>query len=163
MCIELFATRIVLYVCVWISINYLLKPSNCKKMPKNKSCSKRRMIMVDGSNGILLEVYVIIIILLIIITTIIILYTMRAHHMGFWRMMGAMRIWFNWLLVCQTNTKISKEYIERLVFDRRHTSLVLLDPNEKRSYDEINGGICLPFVLLVPLSKTRSTEPSWLI
>ena len=29
-----------------------------------------------------------------------------------------------------------------MVFDRRHTSLALMDPNEKRSDDEIIGGIC---------------------
>ena len=38
--------------------------------------------------------------------------------------------------------KMPKEYIVRLVFDRRHTSLALLDPNKKRSDDEIIGGIC---------------------
>ena len=35
-----------------------------------------------------------------------------------------------------------KEYIARLVFDRRHTSLALLDPRRKFTDDEIIGGIC---------------------
>ena len=40
--------------------------------------------------------------------------------------------------------KMPKEYIARLVFDRRHKSLALLstDPRKKDSDDEIIGGIC---------------------
>lgn len=40
--------------------------------------------------------------------------------------------------------KMPKEYIARLVFDRRHKSLALLsnDPNKKDSDEEIIGGIC---------------------
>ena len=38
--------------------------------------------------------------------------------------------------------KMPKEYIARLVFDRRHTSLALLDPRRKYTDDEIIGGIC---------------------
>jgi ribosomal protein S18 acetylase RimI-like enzyme len=40
--------------------------------------------------------------------------------------------------------KMPKEYIARLVFDRRHKSLALLssDPRKKHSDEEIIGGIC---------------------
>lgn len=38
--------------------------------------------------------------------------------------------------------KMPKEYIARLVFDRRHTSLALLDHRKKYTDDEIIGGIC---------------------
>jgi GNAT superfamily N-acetyltransferase len=40
--------------------------------------------------------------------------------------------------------KMPKEYIARLVFDRRHKSLALLsdDPNKKYTDEEIIGGIC---------------------
>merc|ERR1719253_417435 len=40
--------------------------------------------------------------------------------------------------------KMPKEYIARLVFDRRHTSLALLsqDPSKRECDDEVIGGIC---------------------
>lgn len=40
--------------------------------------------------------------------------------------------------------KMPKEYIARLVFDRRHTSLALLsdDPKHEGTDDEVIGGIC---------------------